>query len=171
MSSEVAIAEIRHRYEDLERWANAFTASLESAIRTQTKGKCFHCFVMDQFEEAYPTEHLTRDRKFVHLSLRVAIDLRDLDQAAVRLAKATVLEARSSLRILSGSFHDDPKVIDLDWHVSEKEKAEDEGAEFAKRVLADCALLVELLETIFPLERLENVPVAKIAHLRMTSKN
>ena len=146
MTACVSYADIKRRYLELKQWADDYTAKLEVEIQSHTHMKRFHCFVMDQFEEAYPDEHLSRDKNYVFLSLRVAVNLKDLPPNTVQMLKAKVSRDRASLHLLSENFHDNPLVLDLDWHISEKERSRDQGEEFAKLVLADCITLVHLLE-------------------------
>lgn len=141
MGATISKTDIKRRYQDLEAWAQAFTATLEARLRARTQWQRLHCFVMDQFEEEYPDEHLSRDQKFVFLSLRVAIDLRDQDPSVVDHVKTLLKGIKPSLRILNESFHDAANVIDLDWHISEQEREEDQGEGFAKLVLEDCLLI------------------------------
>ncbi len=148
MTACVAHADIKRRYLELKDWAEAYTAKLEADIQSRTALKRLHCFVMDQFEEAYPDEHLSRDKAFVFLSLRVAVDLKGLSKERVHALKAKVSHDRGALQILSENFHDSPFVLDLDWHISERERVRDQGVEFANFVIADCMMLARQLETL-----------------------
>lgn len=148
MSGPVDKAEIKRRYQDLQLWAVVYTSNIESRIQTATGWKRFHAFVMDQFEDAFPEEHLTRDQAHVFLSLRIAINLKDIERAEAMKIKAFVKSIKGSFQILVENFHDDAQVIDLDWHVSEKERDGDDGEGFAAKVLADCRLIVEHFEKV-----------------------
>jgi hypothetical protein len=148
MSSPIDNAEIKRRYHDLQLWADVYCSNIESRIQTATGWKRFHTFVMDQFEESYPEEHLTQDKAHVFLSLRVAIDLKDIDRAEALKIKDFVKSIKSSFQILAENYHDDAQVVDLDWHVSEKEKEGDGGEGFAAKVLADCRMIADHFDRV-----------------------
>ena len=147
MSDALSNADIKQRFRVLESWATTYTHRLEATLRGETQWQRIHCFVMDQFQEAFADEHVSRDQKFVFIFLRVAVDLKDQDLAVVQQVKAGIQTVKASFQILNVSFHETTHVIDLDWHISEKERDEDQGDSFANRVLADCLTLVRHLES------------------------
>ncbi|MBC7533259.1 MAG: hypothetical protein H7318_16940 [Oligoflexus sp.] len=147
MTDALSSTDIKRRFKALESWATTYTHRLEATLQDQTQWKRIHCFVMDQFQEAFADEHVSRDQKFVFIFLRVAIDLKDQDLAVVQQVKAGIQTVKASFQILNESFHETTHVIDLDWHVSEMERDEDQGDSFANRVLADCLRLIRHLES------------------------
>ncbi|MBC7659499.1 MAG: hypothetical protein H7249_07295 [Chitinophagaceae bacterium] len=146
-------AEIEPRFKALEVWAKAFTAALECDIRVRTGIAVFHCFVLDQFEASFPAEHVTRDGHTVFIALRLALDLKTLPKSAISQVKAHMEPLRGRLTMLRDNFQDSPLCLDFDWHISEKERDDDQGKAFAEKVLNDSLLIkgeLTRLETDVP---------------------
>ncbi len=114
MATELTLKEIKRRYQDLELWANGYCARLEIKLRTETQWPRIHCFVMDQFQEEFAEEHISRDQKYVFVSLRIGISLKDQDVSVVNHVKTEIRAIKESFQILNENFHQANDVIDLD---------------------------------------------------------
>ena len=143
----IAKKTVAERYKALEVWSSGLASALEQKLRRETGIAAFQCFVHDQFEAAFPEDHMTRDQRLVFISLRLSLDLKTMAPAAVADLKMYLKPQIKTLSILRDNFEDSPIRLDFDWHLSEKERdtAGDEGQIFAQKVLDDCLFLSKTL--------------------------
>lgn len=141
---------IRTRFESLKTFGESLAKDLENKVRTQTGIPNFKVFVHDQFEASFPEDHLTRDGR-VMLSLRLSLDLKGFGEARVRRVK-DLLEARvSDWQLLRPNFEDSREEIDFDWHLTEKERDDNQGLGFGERILGDSQILSDELRRLIQL--------------------
>lgn len=138
---------LKSRFEDLRSFGEIFTAACQQEIRKATGISNFKCFVHDQFEAAFPEDHLTRDGTMM-LSLRLSLDLKGFGKASVDRLKQQIAPLNENYKVLRANFADSAEEVDFDWHVTEKERREDEGRGLTMRLYEDSRKLSQALQAI-----------------------
>lgn len=131
----------RERFDQLRISGESFCAELEKEIRQFIPN--YQVFVNDQFEAAFPEDHLMRDGKMM-LSLRLKLDLKGFGKPNVSRLKSELGDIEGQLKVLRSNFADSAEEIDFDWHL--QEGADLELLRTAFKI--DVSLLTQKIKTV-----------------------